>query len=289
MDISLGKLRQLLVVAETGSFSKAAELLHISQPGLSRAIAAIEARYGFAIFNRVGRGVIPTSAGAQVIEQARPLLAAMQVFDGNLRLIGDGRTGRLSLGLAPLLASEILARFATAYFAGSVPVQLNVLVRPGNVLLEALKRDEIELFFFPDAQIGPAADVDTMPIGAIEPICVVRAGHPLTERDNLTLRDLGEFPWASSIEPPALRGLINPAQFVCDNYHILRETIVQTDLTCICSRAFVARELEAGELCEIDVPGLLPGPTTISLAQLRGRILSPLATAALDRIRQLLK
>jgi DNA-binding transcriptional LysR family regulator len=54
MDISLGKLQQLVAVADSGSFSKAAVELSISQPALSRSIADIERRYGFQIFNRSG-------------------------------------------------------------------------------------------------------------------------------------------------------------------------------------------------------------------------------------------
>jgi hypothetical protein len=67
MDLSLGKLQQLITVARCGSFSRAAEELPMTQPALSRSIAAIERRYGFAIFNRIGHGVEPTAAAAQVL------------------------------------------------------------------------------------------------------------------------------------------------------------------------------------------------------------------------------
>jgi DNA-binding transcriptional LysR family regulator len=77
---------------------------------------------------------------------------------------------------------------------------------------------------------------------------------------------------------------LNPTRFMCDNYHILRETVLCTDLVCICSRAFVAADLASGRLRELDVPGFLPNETNISVATLRGRILSPLAKAAVARV-----
>src|SRR3546814_5825201 len=55
------------------------EELHISQPALSRSIATIERSVGFPVFNRIGHGVVPTSAGAQMLAQAEPLLQSMRV------------------------------------------------------------------------------------------------------------------------------------------------------------------------------------------------------------------
>ena len=54
MSVSLGRLQQLITVARCGSFSRAAEELNVSQPALSRSIAALERRYGVQIFNRIG-------------------------------------------------------------------------------------------------------------------------------------------------------------------------------------------------------------------------------------------
>ena len=105
MDISISKLQQLQAIARPGSISKAALELNISQPALSRSVAALEERYGFQVFNRLGHGVQLTAAGAQVLELAQPLLRNMRSFDKNLREIGLGHAGVISIGFAPLLAS----------------------------------------------------------------------------------------------------------------------------------------------------------------------------------------
>jgi DNA-binding transcriptional LysR family regulator len=284
MDLSLGKLRQLITVARCGSFSRAAEELHMTQPALSRSIAALERRYGFPIFNRIGHGVEPTAAASQVLSQAELLLQSMQVFDSNMALLANAKTGTLKMGLPPLLASQVLAPLAREFFARAAEIELRVSVRSGPALLEELKNDVIETFLFVEGQIDPGPDMAVEVIGAIRPACIVRGNHPLARRTGLTIADLGAFPWASSVEPTAMGKFLNPGRFVCDNYHILREAVLHTDLVCICTQAFAAAELADGRLAVLDIPGFLPDETKIFMTTLKGRVLSPLAKSAVRRI-----
>ncbi|MET0240144.1 MAG: LysR family transcriptional regulator [Sphingobium sp.] len=289
MDISTGKLQQLVTVARSGSFSRAASDLNISQPALSRSIAAIEDRYGFRIFDRMGHGVQLTVAGAQVIAQAEPLLQSMHVFDSNLRLFGSGKAGQLQLGLAPLLASQLLPRFATEFFSPESAAQLRVVIRRGPDLLDLLKTGAIELFFFPESLIDPVPEIEIVPIGRIAVSLVVRSGHPLAGREGLTLADLRGFPWGSSVKPPIPEDILGPALFICDNYHILRETALNSDLICIASRTFVSEQLRGGTLTEIVVEGLPLPDATIYMAKLKGRMNSPLAEEAVQRFGEYLR
>lgn len=288
MDISLGKLVQLTMVARCGSFSRAAEELCLSQPALSRSIAAIERRYGFPIFNRVGHGVEPTAAGAQVLAHAEPLLQSMRVFDRNMDLLATGMAGVLKMGVPPLLASQLLADLAKEFFDSSRKVELRITIRSGPALLESLKNDEIELFLFTDGQVECGPEIDIGVVGTIDPTCVVRFDHPLARRTGLTPKDLSAYPWASSVEPPAMGKGLSSARFVCDNYHVLRDAVQYTDLVCICTKRFVADDLTAGRLVELDVPSFLPRTSDIYIGRLKGRMLSPLAKTAIDRIAALL-
>lgn len=289
MTVSLSKLRQLITVARCGSFSRAAEELHISQPALSRSVAAIERAYGFAIFNRIGHGVEPTAAGAQVLAQAGPLLQSMRVFDRNMGLLASGQAGTLKIGIPPLLASQLLASLARGFFTPAAGVDLRISIRSGPALLDELRNDAIEFFLFAETQVEPGPEIEHQVIGAMRPACVVRAGHPLAGRAGLGVGDLSAYPWASSVEPPAMGKLLNPARFLCDNYHVLREAVRMTDLVCICSRDFVAEDLAEGRLCELDIPGFLPQHTPVAMAWLKGRLFSPLAKAAITRITALLE
>lgn len=288
MDVSLSKLQQIITVARCGSFSRAAEELHITQPALSRSIASIERHYGFPIFNRIGHGVEPTAAGAQLLLQAEPLMQSMRVFGSNVGLLASGQVGTLKIGFPPLLASQLLGDLAKDFFTPSNQVELRVSIRSGPALLEELKNDSIELFLFADTQVETGPDIELETIGAIAPTCVVRREHPLAERKGLTTADLAKYPWASSVEPPAMGEQLNPARLLCDNYHVLRDAVLHTDLVCICTRAFVADDLADGRLRELHVPDFLPEATPILSARLKGRTPSPLAKTAVRQIAALL-
>ncbi|MPS68156.1 MAG: LysR family transcriptional regulator [Novosphingobium sp.] len=284
MDLSLGKLQHLLAVARCGSFSRAAIELNLSQPALSRSIATIEECYGFAIFNRVGHGVEPTAAGLQVLEQARPLLQGLRVFESNMGLLAGGRSGRLSMGMAPLLASELVPRFSGDFF-GANNVQLRVMVRPGEELIEALANDEVELIFFPGPHVADAGEIDLQHVGDARPVCVVRQGHPLLARKRLQLADLADYPWASSVEDPVGPPIPSRSRMVCENYHILRDAVMAADMVCICSQAFISEDLRDGRLVAVAIEGMPLPPTAIFAGRLKGRVHSPLAARGLAAIR----
>ncbi len=285
MDISLGKLLHLVVAARCGTISAAARELNMSQPALSRSIAAIEQSYGFQIFNRVGHGVELTAAGRQAIEQAEPSLRALRILDDNLQLLGSGKTGTLSFGMPPLLASELLAGFTKDFLVPGYDVQLRVLIRPGHDLTRALRNDEIEFCMFPESQGADLEGLSVELAGHVMPTCVVRSDHPLAKQAEVNLDDLAPYPWASSVEPPYGPEVPSRSRMVCDNYHVLREAVATTDLVCICTEGFVAPQIANRTLRSIEVAGLNLRSTDVFLAKLPGRILSPLAERAIGRLR----
>ncbi len=288
MDISIGRLQQLLTVAKTGSFSKAAEELNMSQPALSRSIAAVEDYYGFQIFNRMGRGVQLTSAGKQIINLSGPAVQHLKALDKNFRLFGAGLAGALSVGIAPLLASQALGHLAGDFFMGSQPVSLQSVVRPGDALIQSLINDEIELIAYPESYIEPSDDLDIQTIGALEPVCVCRRGHPLLERKKIFQRDLEGFPWASSVAPAVLNDISLSNQFICDNYHIVKEAVINSDMIAIFTESFVLPELNDGIMCQITILDMPLPSTKIYIAKLKAQKTSPLAEVFITKLIRIL-
>jgi DNA-binding transcriptional LysR family regulator len=95
-------------VAEHGSFTRAAEALHVSQPALSRAITALEEQIGAALFHRVGRSVSLTSAGEVFVESARPVLRELSVLNASLNAVAELKAGLLDVA-APHASPDLLA------------------------------------------------------------------------------------------------------------------------------------------------------------------------------------
>jgi DNA-binding transcriptional LysR family regulator len=112
MDLDLRRLRYFVTVAEELSFIRAALLLHMTQPGLSRQISALEHDLGARLFERDRRGTSLTPAGQQLLEDARPLLAAASAMERRTRLAGR-EPARFTIGFMPgTNATPIIREFA---------------------------------------------------------------------------------------------------------------------------------------------------------------------------------
>jgi DNA-binding transcriptional LysR family regulator len=112
MDLDLRRLRYFVTVAEELSFIRAAMLLHMTQPGLSRQISALEHDLGAQLFERDRRGTSLTPAGQQLLEDALPLLAAASAMERRTRLAGREPT-RFAIGFMPgTNATPLIREFA---------------------------------------------------------------------------------------------------------------------------------------------------------------------------------
>ncbi len=143
--MDLNRLRHILAVARTGSFSRAAEEERITQPALSRSIAAFEQRHAVLLFDRGRGGAHATPAGALVIEQARRLLAAATDLERSLRLYGTGDAGRIAFGLGPMLASLLLPKLGSALLQARPGLQILTSIRTPEQLMPELLNDRIEM------------------------------------------------------------------------------------------------------------------------------------------------
>jgi DNA-binding transcriptional LysR family regulator len=109
------QLRYFIAVAERLHFGRAAAALHISQPPLSRAIRALEASLGIALFARTRRRVELTPEGARLLEEARRTLAQLERTVLELRGIAAGEQGRLRIGFVSLADFGVLPGLLRAY------------------------------------------------------------------------------------------------------------------------------------------------------------------------------
>ncbi len=109
-ELNLDQLRTLVAIADLGTFSAAARALHLAQPTVSLHISELEARLGAQLVLRGGRSVLPTAAGAVLVERARRLLRdADEAADAVKRHV-EGRVGRVRLGTSTGIVVHLLPR-----------------------------------------------------------------------------------------------------------------------------------------------------------------------------------
>lgn len=105
------KLRQLAyfrAVVAHGSLAAAADVLHVAQPNLSVAIKQLEAEWGVALFDRIGRGLTLTETGRLLFDRAQQLLGNAEAIEDEMRAIGRGSTGRVRVGYTTLYRNLVI-------------------------------------------------------------------------------------------------------------------------------------------------------------------------------------
>lgn len=117
--MDLRQLEYVVAVADHGSFTRAARVLHVSQPTLSHGVRALEASLGFAVFDRLGRTVAVTGAGQAVLDGARRVLREAAALGATVGAVGRLESGSLDLVALPTLAvdpvASLIGRFRVAH------------------------------------------------------------------------------------------------------------------------------------------------------------------------------
>lgn len=174
--MTLEQLRIFATVAEMLHFTRAAEVLHLSQPAVSAAIAALEAEHGLRLFDRIGRRVELTAAGQLLHGQARAILAKVEEAGTMLAELSGLSRGALRLAASQTVGNHWLAprllRFAEAY--PGIRVDLSI----GNTeqVAEAVRDGRAELGIAEGAVADSA--LVSEPIEGDRLRLVVGASHP---------------------------------------------------------------------------------------------------------------
>ncbi|MFJ3910688.1 transcriptional regulator CynR [Streptomyces vinaceus] len=145
MSLELRHLRYLLAVAGHGSFTRAAEELHISQPTLSQQIKQLERTVGVQLLDRTGRAVRLTDAGAAFVPYARRALQDLAAAERAVLDVADLSRGSLRLAMTPTFTAYLLGPLAARLHARHPGITLNVKEMTQDQLESALLADAVDL------------------------------------------------------------------------------------------------------------------------------------------------
>ncbi len=139
------QFRYVLTLAHEGSFSRAADILNISQPSLSQYIKKIEKEAGLDLFDRTNGDVRITDAGRVYIETARKILDLEHQMETSLTDIAGNRAGSLIIGAAPYRAASMMPQIAMVF--QKVHPGMHLIIREGTTaeLVEGMEHGEFDL------------------------------------------------------------------------------------------------------------------------------------------------
>lgn len=186
-DISGRRLKYFVTVAEELNFGRAAALLHIAQPVLSRQIAVLERELGVTLFERSARGTALTAAGRALLADARAVLAAAEALQRRAALLARGGQ-RLAIGFMPGLVVSPLVPLLSERFPG---LDLEMVRTSWDDQVTMLRdgRIDLSLVRLPAALQG----LSTEPLLAEPRVAALPVSHPLAEQTALSLADLGSL------------------------------------------------------------------------------------------------
>ncbi|QTF91371.1 LysR family transcriptional regulator [Halomonas sp. BM-2019] len=184
-------LQAFLAVAESGSFSRAAEQLHLTQPAVSKRIAVLEAQIGARLFDRIGRSVGLTEAGRVLLPRARQILVMVDDSRRALSNLEGSVGGSLTLATSHHIGLHRLPPLLKAYTGAHPEVRLDLHFLDSEEAYQGVLDGSLEIAVVTLAP-HPDPQLTVVPVW-IDRLCFVCAhDHPLAKVTEPTLRVLCE-------------------------------------------------------------------------------------------------
>ena len=279
--MTLVQLKHFISLAQSGSFSKAALALHLTQPALSRSIRALEDELGLPLFDRVGRRNELTPFGGEVLARARQIVFESEELRGSGAQMREARVGIVRVGMgsgpAAMLMTPLLMQIARQQPGLRVEV-----ARGGTELLtQALRERSLDALVIDARSLKPATDLRSEVLGEMRGAFMCRRLHPLAQSRRAisfdTLRHCGIA--STPLSDEVARMLVerygpeaHPQRCVtlrCDEIGSLGEVARRSDAVLLAIRA------AAPDLIELVVRPALNVTARFALVTLAGRSEAP--------------
>jgi len=191
----LRDLEYFLRIAETGSLRRAAQLVEVSQPAVTKGLKRLEAELGIMLVRRSRKGAALTEVGRSFLDRARRLRRDLEIALQEANDLRAGAQGLVRVGITPALIEPVFQPASIALMAQRPAARFRVRIALSDELLTALRQGEIDVMIsgIPD----PAPDeVDIATIGESVLGVIARADHPLMSKHRPQLTDLARCAWA---------------------------------------------------------------------------------------------
>jgi len=270
--MNLKHLEHLLAVAETGSFSRAAEQQHLTQSALSRSIQTLEDDLGARLIDRTGKRNELTPLGQAVAVRARRMVFEAAELRRSATLLKRGDLGSIRIGLGSGPGAMLMTPFLI-HMARHHP-GVHVSMSPGATELQLmqLRQRSLDALVIDVRRIAPAPDLSIENLTELRTGFVCRSGHPLLKTGKpMFFDDILRYPLASTpLSAEVAHLLVNrfgpradPQQAVslrCDDITSLIETVKASDAIYLGILAAARSGIASGELEELVVePALTSG------------------------------
>ena len=208
MALDINHLRYVVTIARLRSFSRAAEALYISQPGLSQQIAKLEKEIGFALFQRTTKHVQLTAEGTRFLTRAKRVLAEFDALEKQVDATRASMEHTINLGMSMIYrpdTSDTVARFIQAH----PEIDINLVSAWELEMMDLLRSGRVDIGLFGvDWENDDLSGMTTIPIRNEYVVAAVNARHPLAQHASVSLKELADEPLIFSSDHSGVRRLV---------------------------------------------------------------------------------
>ena len=294
------RLLHAVSLSEHASFKRAASTLRISQPALTKSIRTLESELGVKLFERRRDGVIPTEFGKLVVQHAHDVLLLEAEFLRRISLLAGHETGSVSVALGPLPSAMSAYPAAGALLAKHPNLRVALHSIAWREVTQAVVDKKVDLGI---AELSGAVLDDSLQtelVGQHRAHFCCRAGHPILRERAITMKQLLNYPWATTRLPPrqaaafprdtgragsidSLSGDFIPAVDVGAPSNLGR-LVERTEVLVLCTLSLVEPDLRNGGVVIVPTPGL-DLRASYGFIYLKSRPVSPATQAFMAEIR----
>jgi LysR family nitrogen assimilation transcriptional regulator len=196
-------LHYFIQVAESGGFSKAAAVLSVPQPTLSRSIRRLEQHFKARLFDRNGRGALMTEAGRNLYQHSKAILLRLEQAQAELAQISNNPTGSAVLALGPV-AGKVLSSVVAERFLKEVPSsKLRIVESYTGFVLEWVASGRVDVGLLYEDALTPTLYGERL--WTEEPVLVSARGQNRIDRDFISFAQLEKMPLILPGRPHGLR------------------------------------------------------------------------------------
>ena len=196
--MTLVQLRHLIELAHSGSFSKSAVKLHLTQPALSRSIKALEGELGQALFDRIGRKNELTPFGLHIVQRARVLVDEANELRLTSQQLQKGEVGQLRIGMGSGPGAMLMTPLLMLMAQEHPQAHIDISRGSTTLLVQALRDRLLDALILDIRSLQPAADLKVEALQEMVGTFMCRKQHPLAKKRSVTFEMLQAYPVAST-------------------------------------------------------------------------------------------
>jgi DNA-binding transcriptional LysR family regulator len=189
------RLRVLREVARRGSFSAAADALHLTQPAVSRNVAKLERETGMRLVDRLPGRLRLTDAGRALVEHAETVMAALSAAERSLDALRGAQAGTLRIASFPSAAVSLVAGALRTFHRAHPDVEVSFVDAQSNEALEVVRAGEADIGLAFGPAPADAAGLRLLPLLSDRLKAALPLTHTLAARPRLRLEELRDEDW----------------------------------------------------------------------------------------------